>query len=280
MQAAETTLSVSVTGPSNGLQALHGALTDLRGGLSDWRVWTFLAHHDIRARYRRSTLGPLWLTLSMAIQISAMGVVWATLFNMEIRTFIPYLSLGMLIWSFITSVVGEGSLCFVSSAGYITQTKRPLTTYVFQLVFKNLLIAGHTFLVYLVTAIVFQITPTPAMLLAVPGVVLFVLALAWAPLFLGPIGARFRDIPQVIQSILMVVFFITPVMWKPDMLGERALIAILNPLTHLVAIVRLPLLGEAPSTLNWTVALLTAAVGWTLAIGSFVRVRTRIPYWV
>jgi lipopolysaccharide transport system permease protein len=268
------------TGPSQGGGAFRRACADLGAALVGWRLWTFLANQEIRARYRRSTLGPLWLTLSMGVQIGAMGLVWGALFNLDARSFIPYLTLGILVWGLITGVVGEGATCFVHAAGYITQTRRPLSTYAFQLVCRNLLVAAHTLIVYVAAALIFRVTPSPAMVLAVPGLVLFVLGIAWTPLLLGPLGARFRDIPQVIQSALLVVFFVTPVMWRADMLGQRAYIATMNPLTHLIAIVRQPLLGEIPPAISWAVAVATAVLGWTAALLVFSRARSRIPYWL
>jgi ABC-type polysaccharide/polyol phosphate export permease len=278
--AGDRSAPVCETGASHGVAALRSALADVHSALVTWRFWSFLAHQEIRARYRRSTLGPLWLTLSMAVQIGAMGVVWGTLFNLDARSFIPYLTLGILVWGFIVGVIGEGAQCFVSAAGYITQTKRPMSTYAFQLVCRNLLITAHTLVVYVGVALVFQITPSFTMLLAIPGVALFVLGVAWTPLLLGPLGARFRDIPQVTQSVLMIVFFVTPVMWRADMLGQRAYIATLNPLTHLIAIVRQPLLGQAPPIESWAVAAVTGIIGWTVTILLFSRIRSRIPYWL
>ena len=280
MDAAHTPDEVSVYGASRGPDSLRRCVEDLREAIGDWRLWTFLAHHEIRARYRRSTIGPLWLTLSLAIQVAAMGVVWGTLFQLDAKSFIPYLTLGLLVWGLIIGIIGEGAQCFVSAAGYVTHTKRALSTYVFLLVSRNVLVSAHTFLVYIGAALFFQVPFSSATLLALPGFAIFVLALAWTPLVLGPLGARFRDIPQVVQSALMVTFFVTPVMWRADMLGTRAYLATLNPLSHLIEIVRAPLLGQAPSALSWAVAIGVALFGWAAALLIFARVRARIPYWL
>lgn len=49
------------------------AMTDLRAGILEWRLWGLLGWQDIKQRYRRSTLGPLWLTVSTAVQMAVMG---------------------------------------------------------------------------------------------------------------------------------------------------------------------------------------------------------------
>jgi len=272
--------SVRCSEASYGMKALQFAFSDLRDGVLDWRLWTFLARHEIHARYRRSTLGPFWLTLSMSIQVLAMGLVWGTLFNIDSSQFIPYLTLGILIWAMIVGVIGEGCSVFISASGYITQTNRPLSTYVFQLVLRNLLVSSHTFAVYLMVAVFYGMKPTLATLLTLPGLFLFIAALSWTPFVLGPIGARFRDIPQVVQNILMVTFFVTPIMWKPEMLASRAYIATFNPLSHLVDVLRLPLLGQAPTAVNWIVVIAVTCLGWIAAITVFSRSRARIAYWL
>ena len=81
------------------------AVKDVSSGLAAWRIWTMLASNDIKQRYRRSTLGQFWLTLSMAIMIFSMGAVYSILFNIEIKTFIPYLAVSLVMWGFISSAI-------------------------------------------------------------------------------------------------------------------------------------------------------------------------------
>jgi ABC-type polysaccharide/polyol phosphate export permease len=120
------------------------------------------------------------------------------------------------------------------------------------------------------------------MLWAIVGVPLFLLSVAWAPLLLGVLAARFRDIPQIVQNVLLVIFFITPVMWRTEQLGSgrRAWIATLNPLAYIIDVFRKPLLGEAPSFAAWMVVLAVAVAGWAIAIFAFSRARSKIPYWL
>ena len=91
---------------------------------------------------------------------------------------------------------------------------------------------------------------------------------------------NFRDIPQLVGSIVQIVFFITPIMWRPELLKNRTFIATANPLYHLVEIVRAPLLGMAPSSASYYAVVIITLVNGAIAAALFVRFRARISYWV
>lgn len=259
---------------------LGRAVRDLKDGLADWRLWGFLGWHDIRQRYRRSTLGPLWLTLSMVVTVISIGLIWGTLFGLDAKEFVPYLCVGMVVWNLIVGIVTEGCQAFIGAGGYITQTNRPVSTYAFWVIWRNLLISFHTSLVYIGIVPVLGIWPNQHTLMALPGLLLLVLAITWPAFLFGIIAARFRDIPQIVQSILTVAFFVTPVIWKAEQLGPRAYIAQWNPLTHIMDLVRAPLLGQPLTPLAWEMAGATALVGWLVTFALFVRYRGRIAYWL
>ena len=256
------------------------AVRDIEQGVREWRLWLTMAWNDIRMRYRRSVLGPFWITLSMGFSILMMGLLYGNLFKLDMRSYVPHLTLGLLIWSFLQGVVNEGCLAFIASENFIKQTRLPYSTYVYRTVWRNLIILGHNAIVYLVVAVIFGIVPTFNTLLFVPGIAIVLLNAAWVTLLLGMICTRFRDIPQLIMSILQVVFFVTPIMWTPQLLGSRMFLVQFNPAFHTVEMIRAPLLGEAPTALNWYFMLGMTLVG---CLGTFVMFRwyrNRISYWL
>ena len=87
---------------------------------------------------------------------------------------------------------------------------------------------------------------------------------------------------QVMQNLLQVLMYLTPVMWMPQTLPEgiSRLLLDLNPFYHLISVVREPLLGEFPTATNWMACVAFAVVGWTVALLFFGRYRHRIPYWL
>ncbi len=267
------------TGPQPGTAGAL-ALRDLAGGLQLWRLWGLMGWQDIRQRYRRSVLGPFWLTLSMGVLVGTLGVLYGALFKIEVADYLPFLTLGFLAWGLIAGTINDGCTAFIESGNYIKQIKLPFSTFICRVVWRNLIIFAHNFVVYLVVAVVFAIWPGAAALLLLPGLGLIAANAMWVGLLFGMICARFRDVPPIVTSLLQVAFFLTPIIWKPELLGNRVAFVQINPFFHFVELVRAPLLGEVPTSLTWAVVLALTAGGWLVTFLFFRRFRSRIPYWL
>ncbi len=253
---------------------------DLLGGVYEWRLSRLLAWQDLKQRYRRSTLGPIWLTLSTGIQMITMGFLSSFLFGAPFDKQLPFVCSGMLFWGLITQMINEGALVFIAASPYITQVRQPYTVYLLQIVWRNVMIFGHNAVVYILIAILFVVVPSPEIVLWPLALVLGLLCLAWMALVVGVVGARYRDVPLMIQSILSVFFWLTPIMYFPEQLGSKRYLADYNPFTHLLALLRDPLLGRIPTLNDWLIVLGVTIIGWVGAFLFFARFRARIAYWL
>jgi len=257
-----------------------------RGLLDIWKgwerrgLWMTIGLHDIRQRYRRSTLGPFWITISMGIMIAALGALYSRIFKIDPAEYLPYLAAGFVTWGMISSLVNDGCQAFNSSENLIRQLSAPLSIYVYRVLWSNLLTAAHNIWIFVAVALWFRVDIGWSSLLAIPAMLLILLNGLWVGLLLGLLSARFRDIPMTIQSIMQVLFFITPIFWKPDMLPGRALLLDANPFYHFVVILRDPLLGQIPSGDHWLIAILITLVGWAIALLFYTAYRWRLAYWV
>ena len=256
------------------------ALFDLVRGARAHHLWYLLGWQDIRQRYRRSVLGPFWLTLSMGALVAALGTLYVMLFKAEIAVYVPHLALGFIVWALISSVIIEGCQVFINAESIIKQVGLPLSVHAYRLIWRNLLILFHNAAVFVVVAAIFGVWPGWAGLLALPGLFLLCLNGLWAVLLLGIISARFRDVPPIVASIVRICFFVTPIIWMPELVPERAMVLDLNPFYHLLEVVRAPLLGKVPGLSSWIAVLSMTVGGWVLAFAFFRRYRWRIAYWV
>lgn len=266
-------------GPARAADPRAQAVRDLRDGMGRWWLWSAMAWQDILQRYRGSLLGPFWLTLSMSIMIGALGVLYSTLFKIRIDDYLPFLCLGILSWTLISTIINDSCTVFTTSEALIKQIRMPFSIHVYRMLWRNLIILAHNAVVYVVVAAVFSIPLSWPTLLVLPGLVLVILNGAWLGLGLGMVCARFRDVPQIVGSLTQVVFFITPIIWKPGLLGEYEGVAHLNPLMSFVDLLRAPLMGGTPHVLSWVVAGMVTLAGWVGAFALFTRFRSRIPYW-
>lgn len=258
----------------------HVALQDLTTGLALWPLWVRLGWNDILQRYRRSLLGPFWLTASMAIMVVSLGVLYSELFNTPIHDFLPFLCVGLLVWTLLASFVTEGGTLFTGAESYIKQIRLPYSVYVYRSTWSKFVIFIHNFVIYFGVLLYFQLWPGVTALWAIPGLLLVILNGSLINLCIGIVSARFRDIPQVVNSAIQIIFFVTPIFWKPELLKSRTFIVDFNPFFHLIEIVRAPLLGNMPGIKSYLAVLLITAVNLAIAGALFSRFRARIAYWV
>ena len=256
------------------------ALLDLAQGARAHHLWYLLAWQDIRRLYRRSVLGPFWLTVSMGALVGVLGTLYGMLFEVDSADYVPFLALGFIVWTLISGVIGDGCNAFINAEGIIKQVGLPLSVHVYRLLWRHLIILAHNAAVFAVVAAVFAVWPGWTGLLALPGLVLLCLNGLWAGLLLGILSARFRDVPPIVTSVVRICFFVTPIIWIPELIPGRSLVLLANPFFHLVEVVRAPLLGQAPGLASWIAVLIVTAAGWLVTFALFRRYRRRIAYWV
>jgi len=240
----------------------------------------FLAWSDVRARYKRSVLGPFWITLSTAIGVVGLGFVWSELFKLERRTYIPMLTVGLVFWQFLSSSLTEASSVFVKQAGLIRNLNLPLSMHPAQLVLKQAINLAHNIPLFFLVVLCLGSPLNWNCLWVLPSLVLVSLNLFWMVLFLGILGARFRDLDYLISSVMPLLMFFTPVLYRPTALPYTALFIWLNPLAHMIEIVRQPLLGEAPPLMAVCGCLAMLVVGGSITLVLFNKKRNRIALWV
>lgn len=241
-----------------------------------------LGWEDVKQAYRRSAVGPFWITASMAVQIGAIGVVFGIIFKTPLYDYLPYLATSIILWALISSSVIDGCKAFIESEAMIKQLDISLFVYVFRVILRNLITLGHNIVL---VPLVFLVLWHPIgwqILLLIPGLVIVILNLTWMVVILGVISARFRDVPQVVSATFTIVYFVTPVMWQPSLVPSDTahLLLGLNPFYHLLQLLRLPFLGAVPTLENWYLSAGMALVGWLIANAVLKRFGKQIAYWM
>jgi lipopolysaccharide transport system permease protein len=256
------------------------AMKDFTDAVRLWRLGWTLGWFDIRLRYRGSMIGPFWLTLSTAVMVAALGVLYSTLFHIPLHDYLPYLAISQILWMFIGTMVSDACACFTSVEGVVRSVRMPFHLHAFRTVVRNILILGHNVVVVVAVYAFFHIWPDESVLLIVPALAIWVVNSVAVCLLLGAFCARFRDISPIVASVMQIAFFVSPVIWKPEQLGRYAKYLVLNPFYSLLEIVRGPLLNDPPGMLTWVSAiiytLLLCALSWLF----FIRARGRLAFWL
>jgi ABC-2 type transport system permease protein/lipopolysaccharide transport system permease protein len=243
-------------------------------------MWSAMAMQDIKLRYRGSVLGPFWLTISTVIMVAAIGLIYARLFNMEIGRYLPFLTIGLVIWQYVSSLITDGCQTFLSAQNVIHQVPMPFSIHVCRSVYRNLIVLAHNMVIVPVVLVIFHVPVGWDVLSIVPALILITLNGMWVAFLLGMLSARYRDVPPIVTSFMQVVFFVTPIFWPPAALGIWAPFLPINPLFAAIDVVRAPLLGQAPLAYSWSVLLIVTALGCIGTFAIFVKFRPRIAYWI
>jgi len=258
------------------------AVYDFRDCLRKSYLVKALGWQDIATRYRRSRVGVFWLTVNMMVLIIALGLVFGALFGLPLRSFLPYVAIGIIFWNFFVLVLTESCVAFTGSDSMILQVKMPLSTHILRVYWRNLIITSHHAILLPVLFLLLGLNIEWSNLLVLPGFAIVTLNLLWMSIILAIVSTRFRDISQIVVNALQVAFYLTPVIWLTSYMPEKFDLRLLqlNPFYHFLELTRAPLLGHHPEATSWIVCLVTAIVGWPLALWMFARYRDRIPYWL
>lgn len=275
--AAEFTLRADMTMTSRN----RWAVADIVGGLRLWRLALALGWLDIRLRYRGSMLGPFWLTISTGVMVASLGLLYSTLFKLNLREYLPFLALSQVLWGFLAALVSEACGVFTEAEGVIRSVRMPFFVFSIRALIRNSIVLGHNIVVIVVVFAIFWILPGWEALMALPGLVVWAVDALALTLLLGAFCARFRDIQPIVNSIMQIAFFVTPVIWKPEQLGAAGVERLaFNPFFDLLEIVRGPILGSEIAAGTWIGAIGYSCVVCAVSWAFFVRARGRVTFWI
>jgi ABC-type polysaccharide/polyol phosphate export permease len=261
-------------------QPAETAWGDWWAGTRHADLWGTLAWYDIVLRYRRSLLGPWWITLSMGAMLLGMGPLYAALFGVPLARFYPHLALGIIFWNLLSTSINDGCQVFITAAPYLKQGAVPRSVFVWRSLARQLFFLAHHLVLYLPVAIWAGLTWNPRMLLVFPGLLVVIVNLHALSITLGLLSARFRDVPNIVASSLQLLMFLTPVFWFPEKLPERSRFILYNPLAQLLDVLRLPLLGGSPAPGTIRFLLYFTVLNVAVAALLYARLRRQVVYWV
>lgn len=252
---------------------------------SIWRCryfWLSLVKMDLRTRYRRSALGIGWSLLNPIAMTVVLCTVYCNLFNMNLKELGPQILGGLAFWGFISASALQGAQCLFQGEAYIRQYPTPMA--IFPL--RTVLGAG----IHLLIALSVVVTLTwilrgfdnLATLGMVPPMLVLLMIFGWSVAVLtGFANVYFPDTFHILEVLLQIVFYATPIVIPETLLRSRGLgwMADYNPLAALLETVRRPLIsGEAPSFNSYLVVCVTVLTMFCLAAFALRKLQKRVIF--
>lgn len=260
---------------------MNNYIKDLLSSVSAYQVWSRLGWTDILKKYRRSIIGPFWLTLSTSIYISAIGIIFSEIFETPMQDYLPYLALGLIYWMYINQVISEGAESFINNAHYIKQMPINMAIFPLQVIWRNLIVLIHNMVIFVFVVLLFNVELSWYALFSVLGVIAFSINGLFLSLSLACLCSRFRDLHQILLSVMQIAFFATPIMWNKDaLLGKRDYVLDFNPFYHFIEMFREPLLGGNISSSTFTFVLSFTAINIILSLVIYKYSFKKISFWV
>jgi len=261
---------------------MRAALGDISDGLSAWRSWTYLALETIKNQYRRTVLGPWWITLQTSAYVLGLAVIFSHLLKTGLKSFLPYVAVGFISFNLLSGLTRAASTVFVAAADTMKSTRQPLSSYVLRDATIEFIQFGHNMVIYAVFLATGLVPIRPAILIGIPILALIVVNGFFTALWLGPTVARFRDVGPLVLSVLQVLVFFSPIFYRLSSIGAGSRRGLLywNPFTYLIGAFRSPLIGAPIRTVDVLGTLVVTVVNVILGLAVFSLRRSRLPYWV
>jgi len=208
-------------------------------------VWLVVGFMDVSLKYKRTILGPWWNTLGIALIISVLSSIWASLLKTDINFFIPYFTIGFIVWSWFSSTLIDMSKCLVEVEGLIKQVSIPLSSHLLRVSIRNFIIFLHNCVLILFVIFLFNLDVITSELstFSLIGIILIFFSMNSFGIILALLSLRYRDIGNLIFFALQILFFLTPVLWHPNILDKNLAFVEMNLMYYWVDVIRQPILG-------------------------------------
>ena len=251
---------------------------DVINSISYWRYWLELGFLDIKNKYKRTLLGPIWSTGTVAIIIFAVGPIYGVIFNRPTDTYLLHLATGMTFWLFLSCTISELCTCFIENTSIIKNSNRPLFIFLFRIIARNTIILMHNLLIPILIALYYDFLSLYILFLF-PVIIILILFLSIIAFPISLLSTRFRDLIPLTQNILQLFFFLTPIFWVAGTEMERFSFLYLNPFDYLLTLARMPFYSMYDSTILYSIFVFM----FILYISSyylFNKYSKRISYWL
>ena len=255
-------------------------LDELKEGFTSHERWLYMAIQDIKLRYRRSIIGPWWVTISTGVMVMMLGFLWSHIFGSDLEKYLPFFAVGFVLWGWMSGQILDAASGLFQFGGAIKQMRLPFPIFTLRLNVRQLIILAHNTIIIVLVLLLIGKGLSWINLIAIPSLILIQLNLTLLSIVVTIFCTRYQDMTQVVNVSTQIVFFFTPILWQVETLKNRTYLAEMNPVFHWIEMIRAPLLGHLPSVSNYLWSFTSLVVLSLIATYYLGRYRSRIAYWL
>lgn len=261
---------------------MEPVFADLRSALSTPGVWLYSAWVTFLIKYRKTSLGPLWIMIGPAMFILVLGELFKNVASNSNDLFVPHLAAGLVVWNYISSIVISAPRLYIHNRPALLHGSVNHINIVLKAICNILIVFAYQMVVVIAVMALHRVAPTASLLLLIPACALALVHSVWVLIVLGILGARFRDLSEVIEMVMRIAFLATPIIWMVGDNGRGSIVGVyltFNPFYHVLEPIRGALLGTPISPLSWVISVIIAVCGVTLAATTYRRFRHLVVLW-
>ncbi|NWG00260.1 MAG: ABC transporter permease [Thermoanaerobaculaceae bacterium] len=242
-----------------------------------------LVERELKARYRGTVLGYLWSLLNPILLLAVYSLVFTLVIPARVPTHVPYplfLFAGLLPWLFASGAMLDASVVLLDNGPLLKKVMCPPEVFPAVTVISHLvhhLLALPVLFVGIGVAVLAGRATFPLTVLLAPLALLpWVVAVSGLVLLIAALAVHFRDLKDLLHNLLSLLFFLTPIIYTPELVpaGMLRRLVLANPVTPMIQVYRdVLLLGRIPPLAVWGWASLVALVCWGLGTAIFMRLR-------
>jgi len=255
---------------------------DIFLGFKKKSLWIELAKLDLKSNFQGSFFGVLWVVLTLMIKVGMLSVIYSMVLNKDFKSYVLFLALGVLTWSFISSVIVSSAMIFRKAANFMLQMRLEHSIFVFQSIYREtlILVLYQLFVIPLVFIIRGEEMISWMWSWVFLGYLIIILIGFFASFWIGWLATRYRDVQPMLTSIITILFLITPVLWPPPENFANSLYFQLNPFYHLLELIRSPIINGVVPLTSWLVALGLLILNVLISIIFYSKVKNRLVLWL
>lgn len=256
--------------------------SDFIEGLKRYKFWHTFALVDVRAQYKGSALGVLWIFLSPLIFIGVLAPLYSSIFDIDLNYYLLHLSIGFLFWTYIQRIINSSTKTFSKNKSLILQGGFPYSSFSLRLVMAEIYRLALTLIIAVLVFIYTGHWPGFInLLIGICGIVLVLFASFWVSIALAFSTLILPDLAPAIKVVTRMAFFATPIIWVQRDLGTYGnFISAINPFEHAINVIRTPLLGGGISLTSFIVLFAISLVAVLISLFLLGRFKRFVGYLV
>jgi len=241
-----------------------------------------LVARELKVRYKRSAIGFLWTMLQPLLTMIVLQIVFSSIFRFSVQNYPVYVLAGLLFWNFFSQSIVASMNSLRGNAALLKKLPVPQAVFPVATVAAgvvNLVLA----LIPLLLLLLVTGHPLRWSLLFLPvSISIAAVFTLGAGLLLSPLAVFFYDVVEIINVLIVLVMYVTPVFYPMTILPEKyRWIVRFNPVRSILEVFRDPIYySKIPPLSHLSVAIGVALVAFAVGYWSFRRSADRIPFYV